>query len=307
MKKGLRALIVCCLAFVLMTVPVFASTDAGNVQKAGQSAGEAYRQLYQEILKGSYLCNKTGVTCGGAGKSYKVSGGGVVTWSELLSTDPSQVINEPAFETLTAKSKQEFVGDILSVANAMSTDTEAGLGTTHEVSDETVQDLMQVLQVKSGMGSTLLATLLVNTKPDYVTANRIYEPFSGIIGTILGLLSILIMALIGVTMALDIAYIVIPAFQILLDGDSDGSGQGGQGGKKGMSKIVSAAARNAVKAGDGANGQTGEGNKMALGVYFKYRWKELIVLGICLLYLVQGQIYNFVAWILDLVSGFLGF
>ena len=46
---------------------------------------------------------------------------------------------------------------------------------------------------------------------------------------------------------------------------------------------------------------------MALGVYFKYRWLELVVLGICLLYLVSGNIYSFVAWVLDLVSGFLGF
>ena len=33
----------------------------------------------------------------------------------------------------------------------------------------------------------------------------------------------------------------------------------------------------------------------------------LIVLGVCLLYLIQGQIFTLVSWILNLLSGFLGF
>ena len=157
------------------------------------------------------------------------------------------------------------------------------------------------------MGSQLLASLLSETKPDYAKANQIYKPFSGPIRVILGVISILIMALLGVTMALDLAYIVIPAFQLMMSGEGgDGNGQGAQG----ISKIISVEARNAVQAaegGGGAGGQNGSGNKMAVGLYFKARWKGLLVLGICLLYLVQGQIYSLVAMIIDLVSGFLGF
>ena len=66
--------------------------------------------------------------------------------------------------------------------------------------------------------------------------------------------------------------------------------------------LVTAAALNAVKAEESA--QDGGGTKQALGIYFKNRVIMLIILGICLFYLVQGQIYKLVGIILDLVSGF---
>lgn len=285
---------------------------------AGSTANGAFNELMTAIVSGDpgvvspespYYKYFNGTTTVPQQKTYKCSGGGYALYTELVVNDASIIVNEQTYQTLTAKSKQKFITDLLLIAQAKAWEGENNaLGTTsNQVTSETVSDLMTILQDRSGMGSTLMASLLANTKPDYVTANKIYAPFSGVIGTVLALISIFIMALLGVTMALDIAYITIPAFQLLLDGDSDGGGQNG-GGTKGMAKIVSAAARNAVKAADGdSGGQAGSGNKMALGVYFKYRWKELIVLGICLLYLVQGQIYNFVAWILDLVSGFLGF
>ena len=166
--------------------------------------------------------------------------------------------------------------------------------------------MTNVMQQQTGMGASLLASLLQNTKPDYTTANRIYEPFSGVVGTILGIIAILIMSALGITMALDLAYITIPAFQMAM-GCSDESGNGTKG--KGIGGIISQEAKSAVKAADGGQGgQSGDGSyKAAVGIYFKYRWKGLVLLGICLLYLVQGQIYSFVAWFIDLFSGFLGF
>lgn len=165
---------------------------------------------------------------------------------------------------------------------------------------------MNIISQQSGMGSSMLATLMQQTKPDYVSANRLYEPFSGVVGTILGILAIVIMAALGVTMALDLAYITIPAFQMAMGG-SDEQGNGTKG--KGIGGIISQEAKSAVKAADGGQGgQSGDGSyKAAVGIYFKYRWKGLVLLGICLLYLVQGQIYSFVAWFIDLFSGFLGF
>ena len=62
----------------------------------------------------------------------------------------------------------------------------------------------------------------------------------------------------------------------------------------------------AVKVAEESDSSDGN-KKQALGIYLKRRIFMLILLGICLLYLVQGQIYTFVGWILDLVSGFLGF
>lgn len=249
---------------------------------------------------------------------YKMSGGGYHYWYELFkmssASDSAGTINyegdyfdTKTFQELTAGAKQDFLGDVFTIANAVAADTAAGYRTaTTAPTDETVTDLMNVISQQSGMGSSMLATLMQQTKPDYVSANRIYEPFSGVVGTILGIIAILIMAALGVTMALDLAYITIPAFQMAMGG-SDEQGNGTKG--KGIGGIISQEAKSAVKAADGGQGgQSGDGSyKAAVGIYFKYRWKGLVLLGICLLYLVQGQIYSFVAWFIDLFSGLLGF
>lgn len=303
------------LVFIMSILPTQVFADRGQT-------GAAYNELISTLIQGSYTSSKTSTVYDFSQNNYKVKDGGYAIWYTLWNQNATSTANTgsggnslltPAYESLTAGAKQDFLEDVFTLANAMADDTayksKNGMVTgDSEVTDDTVNDFLQNMQSISGMGSTLLASILQNTKPNYVTANRIYEPFSGPIGTILGLLSILIMALLGVTMALDIAYITIPAFQLALDG-SDGSGKDGDS-TKGIAKIISTEARNAVKAqvdGGGAGGQEGSGNKMAIGIYFKARWKGLVLLGICLLYLVQGQIYSFVAWVINLLSGFLGF
>lgn len=244
-------------------------------------------------------------------KKYKRSGGDYYLYTDITgSSDPnnqtSDIISEYKYNQLTAGAKQDFLKDFIQIAyNYEDYYSKNESGNNQVVTGETVSDLLEELQQVSGAGSQIMAALMSDTKPDYASANRIYQPFSGLVGTALGLISILIMSLLAVTMALDIAYIVIPSFQLLLDGGDDAGG----GQAKGMSRIISQEARSAVKSvsDGGGGGQSGSGNKMAIGQYFKMRWKALIVLGICLLYLVQGQIYSFVAWVIDLVSGFLGF
>ena len=298
-KRKFKYLVLTLVMSMMFSLPVFASETTADVKAKSDvvqrqdGAYNSLRQTLSEVGSGKIVDGKT---YSYGTKQYKLDGGGVVIWNEIVQPtgDP---INEDVFESLTPGAKQDFLKDYLTVAQACANDK-----TMANVTDDTVTELTVELQNVSGMGSQLMATLMASTKPDFITANRIYEPFSGPIGTALGLISILIMSLLGLTMALDIAYIVIPAFQLVLDG-GDGDGK-----KGGISGIISQAAKNAVSSRDGGNGgQGGSGNKIALAVYFKYRWLELVVLGVCLLYLVQGQIYSFVAWVLDLVSGFLGF
>lgn len=279
------------------------------VTASAATAAEALDKLEEAVVIGKYTCIETGKIYDMTPMSYKTSGGGYFTYLEITGANYTTVdfFNETKFQELTASAKQDFLKDTMSIANAMVYDTENNEASTHGVTSETVDTMLRIYQNKAGMGSQLLATLMSETKPDYASANAIYAPFSGVVGTIIALIAILVMALLGVTMALDIAYIVIPPVQMALGGDE--GGQGGKDGKKGLSGLVSKEARSAVKAaegGGGAGGQSGE-YKAAIGIYFKYRWKGLVILGICLLYLVQGEIYNFVAWFIDLFSGFLGF
>ena len=63
------------------------------------------------------------------------------------------------------------------------------------------------------------------------------------------------------------------------------------------------AVKSVEEEGDGGKGR----GKQSLGIYLRRRIGALILLGICLLYLVNGQLYTLVGWILDLLRGFLKF
>lgn len=279
-------------------------------------AADAYQNLCTQITKGTPdIVSQNSPYFGKfkekyTKKTYKQSGGGYIAWNSLVSADTTAPINSANFDSLTKGEKREFIEDVFTVANACAWETaNKGVHTGGDgaVTDDTVNTLVSWMSDNLGMGGTLIASLLENTKPDFVSANRIYAPFSGVVGTVLGIISIVIMALLGVHMALDIGYIMIPTFQLICGSEGGDAKGGGKG--NGLGKIISDNARNAVTSagnGGGANGQDG-GGKQAIGIYLKSQIVGLIILGIALLYLVSGNIYSLVGWLLDLVSGFLGF
>jgi len=285
----------------VLILTLFMLISSSVVAFASSTAAEAYNELVRVVHSGEYQSISTGTHVDVSAKSYKTSGGGFLLYSELIpdAGGTDNFVNETKFQTLTSTAKQDFLQDQLKIANLMAADTEAGNSyNTKEVSNDTVVVMTNVLQQKSGMGSQLLATLLQNTKPDYVTANRIYQPFSGVVGTFLGFASIIIVALLGCHMGLDLAFINLPTIQLLF-GDGDG-----KDGEKKYSKLVSRAARRAVKQAEGEGNGSG-GGKSATWAYFWMQVKEITILVIALLYLIAGQIFSLVARFVDLFSGFL--
>ena len=231
------------------------------------------------------------------GKSYEVEGGGSLDGGDLFVKNDSNGydLDEAAFQSLTSSAQSDVVSAIASASNAT-------IG-TNGVTESTVQNWWKQLQTLDGVGTKFLNTILQNTKPDFVTANAIYQPFSGVVGTVLGLIAVLLMAFLGIVMVADIAYIALPPVRNLVaDDNGDRSGH-----KIAKSKIFSHDAIYAVQCAENDTDGGSGGGKQALGIYLKRRIVMLIVLGICLMYLVQGQIYVFVGWVLDLLSGFLGF
>ena len=226
---------------------------------------------------------------------YAAEGGGYIAGSDLFtgSATDGYDLDEDEFGKLTSSAQTELVKDIAD----KSYDAEESLA---NVSDDTIQGWWKELQTKEGAGSKFLNVILQNTKPDFVTANKIYEPFSGPISTVIGVIAVLGMALLGVVLVADIFYIVIPPVRMLVSDDGD------TGSKKSASKIFSDDAIYSVKVAEESN-DAGGNKKQALGVYLKRRIPMLILLGICLMYLVAGKIYTLVGYILDLVSGFVGF
>lgn len=290
-KKTIKSAVIAVMT--VATVAVSACLPAS----AATDTAAAYGGLCQYVGTAG---NDTNNTDGkGLEQVYILEGGGTTTYSACVDAKTGQPTS--TFALLTEKDKEKCLSHMIGYADSAVKSGKVTVGSTSAdgITEDVKTTWLQDIQNCDGVGTQLMNTLLQNTKPDYATANRIYEPFSGVVGTILALVAILIMALLGLTMALDLAYIGIPGFRLML-----GAGEG-----KDKPKLISHEAISAIQVaenGGGGNGQDGSG-KIAVGVYFKKRVLMLIVLGICLLYLIQGQIFTLVSWILNLLSGFLGF
>lgn len=276
---------------VMMVMSVFALSmvSAGAASADDEALGYLSREVVKKI----------------SGNKYDVEGGGTMTGGDLFEKDENytttsvQTLNEKNFNKLTSQAQTKLVTDIAEQSNTLADDS------NNDVSDETVQNWWKQLQSKKGAGSKFLNVILENTKPDFVKANQIYAPFSGIVGTIMGVIAVVGMGLLGIVLVADIFYIVIPPVRMMV---SEEGGQPGEGrsSRTGKSKLFSDDALYAVKIAEESS-DGGGSKKQALGVYLKRRIPMLILLGICLLYLVSGSIYTLVGYILDLVSGFIGF
>lgn len=273
------------LAILAFAFVVFASAMPANAKGDSQAQQNLSTEVHTVI----------------SSKEYEMEGGGTLKGSQLLVKTENGMydLEKSEYEKLNSKGRNALASDIVDATNdAVENGDKTG------VTDETASNWMKHLQQNPGFGSKILQETLKNTGPDLVTANKIYQPFSGLISTLLGLGAILIFAVLGIVIVADIAYITIPPFRMITGGD-DGGGGGGMHGGGGKSKIVSTQAVNAVQAEENSGGDGKQ--KSALGTYFKTRTISLIILGLCLVYLIQGQLYVLIGWILDLLNGFLGF
>lgn len=233
---------------------------------------------------------------------YQTSSGGYISGGNIVKDG---LVDEDRFAQLTATAKQKLLQDMNNaVDKKIVTDKEAvvtgeSTGSSNAVSDDTKSNWLTELQQTQGVGSQLLATILSQTKPDFVKANKIYTPFSGPIGTGLGLGAILIMAGVSLSIVFDIAWIEVPMFRVLLPAGEEGNSE------KGGFRLISYAAVSSVQESEGKG--DGKGGKIAIWGYFKKRSIGLLVLGFCLLYLVGNKIFVPIGYAMDLVSGFLGF
>lgn len=228
-------------------------------------------------------------------KDYSLDGGGSVKGKDLFSGSNANGfdLSEAQFGKLSSKAQSEVVADIANYSNE-AVETQSSKG----IEESTVNNWWKELQTKEGVGSKFLNEILKNTKPDFVSANKFWEPFNGPIGIALGIFAVGIMICLGFVIVMDLFYIGIPPFRMLVS-------ENGDNGKVKTSNLVSHDAIWAVEQAE--NNNDANSGRQALGLYMKKRIIMLVFMGIALLYLVQGQIYVFVGYILDIVSGTLGF
>lgn len=140
--------------------------------------------------------------------------------------------------------------------------------------------------------AALVRELSNDVRADFYAAYGWFKPFSGWVGWLLGSISLLMFLLLGLTMVIDIAYISLPAVQLLLTDE-----------KKNQAKFVSHEAYSAVKEQQSKAGQKYVSPMM---VYLKMKTVQFVAIFICLLYLVSGQLYSLLASMMDYFRGILG-
>lgn len=271
---------------VTASTGVLPAADGNGAGNATQEADKALRTTVAKDL---------------AGNTYQLSGGGTVNGSDIIK--PEGTINQAIYEQLTSSAQSQFANDLMaktdSYTEPTAQDYTPSLAKSSGVTSETKQNWFKELRSNSGLGSKLLtSTLARGVYADLDGGARWFAPFSGPLSTALGFLAILILAGTTISAVIDLAYITIPAFQVLSDAVTNGGGNGNGGGgglRQASAKLVSTAARKAVEAEE--NGQN------AVWVYFKKAAGKYLAVGFTLCFLAYNLLWSLVGTAMDLVTG----
>lgn len=271
---------------VTASTGVLPAADGNGAGNATQEADKALRTTVAKDL---------------AGNTYQLSGGGTVNGSDIIK--PEGTINQAIYEQLTSSAQTQFANDLMaktdSYTEPTAQDYSPSLAKSAGVNSETKQNWFKELRSNSGLGSKLLtSTLARGVYADLDGGARWFAPFSGPLSTLLGFTAILILAGTTISAVIDLAYITIPAFQVLSDAVANGGGNGSGGGgglRQASAKLVSTAARKAVEAEE--NGQN------AVWVYFKKAAGKYLAVGFTLCFLAYNLLWSLVGTAMDLVTG----
>lgn len=271
---------------VTASTGVLPAADGNGAGNATQEADKALRTTVAKDL---------------AGNTYQLSGGGTVNGSDIIK--PEGTINQAIYEQLTSSAQSQFANDLMaktdSYTEPTAQDYTPSLAKSSGVTSETKQNWFKELRSNSGLGSKLLtSTLARGVYADLDGGARWFAPFSGPLSTLLGFTAILILAGTTISAVIDLAYITIPAFQVLSDAVANGGGNGNGGGgglRQASAKLVSTAARKAVEAEE--NGQN------AVWVYFKKAAGKYLAVGFTLCFLAYNLLWSLVGTAMDLVTG----
>lgn len=125
--------------------------------------------------------------------------------------------------------------------------------------------------------------LKTNASSDLASAIKWFRPFTGTVSTIMGVLCLLIFTMMTLSIIIDTAYLAFPFLQSSI--------------RKDKPTFVSREAWSTLLECE----QSTEYRNVVV-TYMKRRFIAFLVLGICLLYLASGQIYDIIMWVLDIVQ-----
>ena len=145
--------------------------------------------------------------------------------------------------------------------------------------------------------SSLVRQLSDDVRADFYGAYATLRPFHSTVGWILGFLTLLIFIMLALMIIFDLAYMTVPMAQLTIDNmntkiDKDG--------KNKKIYLVSIEAVNAVKQSESSVNT--KDFKSPVSVYFSSKTKQIVLMSICVVYLVSGQIYDLIGRIMDYIG-----
>ncbi len=139
------------------------------------------------------------------------------------------------------------------------------------------------------IASLVVPEVLESVKPDIWGAAATLYPFTGVVSTILGVITIVIILLLVLSTFCDLAYLSSSGTIESLSADAFDSEH---------PPFVSREALNTVR-----EYYEGKLSQNIYLLYFKKRWLTYIILAVAILYLISGQISSLIGWVLGLASG----
>jgi len=209
-----------------------------------------------------------------AGQINKSSGANILKYSTstgILS------FNSKLYSDFTTVEKREYMSDTL------------GYVKRSKLNDRVKNKMFNFVADQDTTSSAAIRNLKVDAQTDLASAAAILQPFTGTISIVLGLISILVVMLLGIGTVLDIAYIALPMARTFYSKDDN---------VKPM--LLSQEAYASVVDGENSIG-TGSYTS-AIGLYIRRRVIVLICVGLAILYLVTGQIFDIIGFFVDMMA-----
>lgn len=229
---------------------------------ADRSEVDAVTTMEEGLSEISRVCSQANSTCGLSILVY-TSSDGLLTFSNKL------------YSQLDMQEKREFMQVALEATQ------ETSLGSQQK------NKLYNFIAEQDNPTSAAIKYLKSDASADFVEAKAWFRPFSGVIGTIMGVICLVVFLLMGISCLFDCAYLCLPTFQALLEHGED-------------HKRPFGVSREAWRAMKDVTADMKYRNIMS--VYFSRRAPVVIVCCICLAYIISGQVYDVIVFIIDAFS-----
>jgi hypothetical protein len=236
------------------------------------------------------LVPKTGASTTGTGTTTGTTttvGSSLIQKLVTLSSDgKGLVFNNKSFANATEKSRKDALGFFVRELQKS------------DVSEQTQQRVFdEMSRADSDVSRMLIPLVMSSTSADLYTAMKWVSPFLPILRLVFGIGAFCIFIFLMGSTIVDLAFIGLPIARESLQNKGEQKG--------GKVPFVSSDAMSVIKETESALDSSG-GYKNAYLIYFKRRALTYIILSVCVLYLVVGELGGLIGWLLSLGSGVVG-